>query len=76
MNEPTWFHHVDGTGLGPFIQSLPVYTLVRCGVCDWLQVCGGPLECDEPDVAVAHGCLAEEVEAVFWGNLEFGGECG
>lgn len=66
MDQPPRLHHVDGAALGPLVESLPVLALVGCGVGDGDEGCGGPLEGYDADVGVAHGRLAEEVEAVFW----------
>lgn len=66
MNEPAGLQHIDGSLLGPVIQSLPIDALMCCGVGDRDPVTRAPLEGDEPDVAVTHGTLAEEIDAVLW----------
>ena len=48
----------------PVIQFLPIGAFVCGGICDWQAAVFAPIECDEADVGVAHGGLAEEVEAV------------
>ena len=70
MNQPTRLQHIDRSILGPPVQSVPVHTLVSGGVGDGNAFIGIPFECDQADVAVAHGALAEEVDAVFWGGKE------
>jgi hypothetical protein len=65
VDQPAGLHHVDGPCLGPLVDLLPVLTLVRGSVGDGDKRCWGPLESDDANVGVAHGCLPEEVEAVF-----------
>lgn len=65
MYEPTWLHHVDRAGARPVIQYLPVDTLVHSGVGNRNPTVIVPLKCNQTDVAMAHGGLAKEVDAVF-----------
>lgn len=65
MHQPARLEHVDGALLGPAVEDVPPDALVGGGVGDGDALLRMPLEGDQADVAVAHGALAEEVDAVF-----------
>lgn len=56
--------HIYRILLRPVVQLLPVDAFVGCSICDWNAAGFAPMECDDADVGVAHGGLAEEIEAV------------
>ena len=64
MNKPARLQHVDGSVLRPPIQMVPIDALVGCGVGNGDSVGGAPFKSDQADVAVAHGALAQEIEAM------------
>lgn len=66
---------VDGIPLRPVIQLLPIDAFVARGVCNGQAAGLGPFKGDETDVAVTHGSLTEEVEAVLWTGGGKGGVC-
>lgn len=69
MHKPARLHHVYGSRLGPILDLLPIHALVRGGFGDRDAALGLPFKGDEADVAVAHGGLAEEVNAVFYERM-------
>ena len=64
MDQPARLQHVDSSVLRPLIQLVPVHALVCRSVSNRDPVGRAPLECDEPDVAVAHGALAKEIDTM------------
>ena len=65
VNKPSRLHHVDCSSLGPFVDFIPFHTLVSGGIGYGDQAVRRPLEGDEANIAVTHGCLTKKVEAVF-----------
>lgn len=64
VHQPPRLHHVHRPCLGPLVQPVPIDALMLCCIGHWDPTVVVPLERNEPDVAVAHGRLPEEVDTV------------
>lgn len=64
MNKPSRLHHVNSPVFGPFIDLIPICTLVGGGVGNGDEAIWRPLEGDQAYIGVAHGSLAEKVQTV------------